>query len=198
MLEKLQEYYSQTVLFSIGETGVTFSHLVVALILVIASALISKVVCGVLQQRVFRRLKVDPGLEYALLRFLHFGIIAMGVYIGLTTISIQLNGLVAVFAVVGVGIGFGLQNVAANFISGIIILLERPVKVGDRIEIDGLWGDVERINLRTTVVNTPDNISIIVPNSKLLENNVTNYYYGDRRMRIHVEVGVAYGSDVRK
>ncbi len=198
MWETIQQYYSETVLFSIGGTGVTFSHLVVALIVVIASALVSRIVCGILRRKVFGKLNIDPGLEYALLRFLHFAIIAMGVYIGLTTISIELNGLVAVFAVIGVGIGFGLQNVASNFISGIILLLERPVKVGDRIEVGDLWGDVERINLRTTVVNTPDNINIIVPNSTLLENNVTNYYYGDRKMRIRVGVGVAYGSDVDK
>ena len=196
--ESLQHYYSEFTLFRVGGTNVSVSHVVVALIMVIASGLVSKIICGLLKRRVFRKLEVDPGLEYAILRFLHFGIIAMGLYIGLTTISIDLNGLVAVFAILGVGIGFGLQNIASNFISGIILLLERPVKVGDRIEVGDLWGDVQRINLRTTVVNTPDNINIIIPNSVLLESNVTNYYYGDRRMRIHVAVGVAYGSDIDK
>jgi small-conductance mechanosensitive channel len=88
-------------------------------------------------------------------------ILIVGVYIGLKTINIPLGTLVGLFAVLGVGIGFGLQHVAANFVSGLILLLERPVKVGDRIEVDGVWGDVTRINLRTTVVRTPDNISII-------------------------------------
>lgn len=141
---------------------------------------------------------IDKGLEYALLRFIHYIILIIGVYIGLKTINIPLGAIVGLFAVIGVGIGFGLQNLASNFISGVILLLERPVKVGDRLEVNDVWGDVKRINLRTTLIETPDNIAIIVPNSKLLENEVTNFSYGDPKIRLRIPVGIAYGSDCEK
>ena len=143
-------------------------------------------------------MEIDQGLEYALLRFVHYVILIIGVYIGLKSINIPLGAIIGLFAVIGVGIGFGLQNLASNFISGVILLLERPVKVGDRLEVNDVWGDVKRINLRTTLIETPDKISIIVPNSKLLENQVVNYSYGDPKIRLHIPVGIAYGSDCEK
>lgn len=182
-------------LFKIQDVGITLNHLSVALFSIVAAALISKITRLGLQRRVFRRLNIDAGLEYTLLRILHFLILAIGLYIGLASINIPMGALVGLFAVLGVGIGFGLQNVASNFVSGVILLLERPIRIHDRIEIDGLWGDVRKISLRTTVVQTPDNITIIVPNSKLLENNLTNYSYGEPSIRLRIPVGVAYGSD---
>lgn len=198
LLEKLNYYYKDFILFKIQDVGITISHLFVALIAILLAMAISAVLRMILRNRVLKRLHLDPGLEYALLKFVHYAILIVGVYIGLNTINIPLGALVGLFAVIGVGIGFGLQNMASNFISGVILLLERPVKVGDRLEVDDVWGDVMRINLRTTVIKTPDNISIIVPNSKLLENNVTNYSYGDPKIRLRIPVGIAYGSDVSK
>jgi small-conductance mechanosensitive channel len=197
-MDRLRFYFTEFELFKIQDVGITVSHLVVALVAFLFALLISKVTRTVLRKRLLQRLTLDPGLEYALLRVTHYVILIIGVYIGLKTINLPLGALVGLFAVLGVGIGFGLQHVAANFVSGLILLLERPVKVGDRIEVDGVWGDVIRINLRTTVVRTPDNISIIIPNSKLVENKVINYYYSNRRIRLRLPVGVAYGSDVNK
>jgi small-conductance mechanosensitive channel len=196
--DAVSHYYSNVVLFSIQDVGITVSHLTVALLSILLSFLVSAILRAVLKKKVFRKLKIDAGLEYALLRFTHFTILILGVYIGLQTINIPLGALVGLFAVIGVGIGFGLQNLASNFTSGLILLLERPVKVGDRLEIDDVWGDVVQINLRTTVIRTPDDVSIIVPNSKLLDEYVINYSYGNPRIRLHVPVGVAYGSDVEK
>ncbi|MCC5843363.1 MAG: mechanosensitive ion channel [Verrucomicrobia bacterium] len=196
--ETLGHFYTEVVLFNIQNVGVTLSHLVVGLFSVIVAMILSAVVRSILRKRVFKRLKLDKGMEYALLKFTHYVILIIGIYIGLQSINIPLGALVGLFAVIGVGIGFGLQNLAANFTSGVILLIERPVKLGDRVELDGVWGDVVRINLRTTVINTPDDVSIIVPNSKLLDEYVTNFSYGNPRIRIRVPVGVAYGSDVER
>ncbi len=191
-------YYKDFVLFKIQNVGITMSHLVVAVTAVILSLIASRITRSVLRRQVLSKLEIDRGLEYALLRFVHYLILIIGIYIGLQTVNVPLGAVVGLFAVIGVGIGFGLQNLTSNFISGVILLLERPVKVGDRLEFSDFWGDVKRINLRTTLIETPDNIAIIVPNSKLLENEVINYSYGDPRIRLRIPVGIAYGSDCDK
>lgn len=196
--EWLHHVFNEVSLVHIGQTPIYLSTIVTALLFVAISIFVSKIVRRILRERVLTRTKIDAGLQYAFLRFVHYVILIAGIYIGLTTVNIDLGALVGIVAVIGVGIGFGLQNVTSNFISGIILLLERPVKIGDRITIEDVWGDVTQINLRTTVVTTPDNVSIIVPNSKLLENNVVNWTYGERKVRIRTPVGVAYGSDVEK
>ena len=194
--ETVNHYYSQLVLFKIQDVGITISHLVVALLSILLSFLISAILRSVLKKRVLRKMNIDSGLEYTLLRFTHFTILILGFYIGLQTINVPLGALVGLFAVIGVGIGFGLQNLTSNFTSGVILLIERPVKVGDRLELDDVWGDVLKIKLRTTLIRTPDGISIIVPNSKLLDEYVINNSYGDPRIRLRIPVGIAYGSNV--
>lgn len=196
--ESINYYYKDFVLFKIQDVGITISHLVVAVVAVLVSLVVSKVLRSSLRNQVFKKLNIDEGLEYTLLRLLHFLILFIGIYIGLSTVNIPLGAILGLFAVIGVGIGFGLQNLTSNFISGIILLLERPVKVGDRLEISGVWGDVRQVNLRTTLIETPDGISVIVPNSKLLENEVVNYSYGNPKIRLQVPVGIAYGSDCQK
>lgn len=196
--ESINYYYKEFVIFNIQNVGITISHLVVAVIAVLVSLVVSKILRSSLRNHVFKKLSIDEGLEYTLLRFLHFLILFIGIYIGLSTVNIPLGAILGLFAVIGVGIGFGLQNLTSNFISGIILLLERPVKVGDRLEISGVWGDVKHVNLRTTLIETPDGISVIVPNLKLLENEVVNYSYGNPKIRLQVPVGIAYGSDCQK
>lgn len=196
--DNINYYFKDFILFKVQDVGITISHLFVATVAIMLSLVASKIVRATLRNQVLNKLHIDKGLEYALLRFVHYIILIIGVYIGLKTINIPLGAIIGLFAVIGVGIGFGLQNLASNFISGIILLLERPVKVGDRLEVNDVWGDVKRINLRTTLIMTPDNIAIIVPNSKLLENEVTNYSYGDPKIRLRIPVGIAYGSDCEK
>ena len=104
--------------------------------------------------------------------------------------------LAALGAVLMVGIGFGLQNIANNFISGLILLFERPIQAGDFVEIAGVLGKVIAIKARSTTINSIDNISIIVPNSQFVSESLTNWSYKDPRTRLHVRVGVSYGSDV--
>lgn len=191
-------YYKDFVLFKIQDVGITISHLVVAIVAVLLSLVVSQIVRSSLRNHVFKKMRIDEGIEYTLLRLVHFLILFIGIYVGLNTVNIPLGAILGLFAVIGVGIGFGLQNLTSNFISGIILLLERPIKVGDRLEINDVWGDVKHVNLRTTLIETPDGISVIVPNSKLLENEVVNYSYGNRKIRLQVPVGIAYGSDCQK
>lgn len=196
--ESINYYYKDFVLFKIQDVGITISHIAVAIVVVLLSLVVSKIIRSLLRNQVLKKLNIDEGLEYTLLRFVHFLVLFVGIYIGLTTVNIPLGAILGLFAVIGVGIGFGLQNLTSNFISGIILLLERPVKIGDRLEICGVWGDVRQINLRTTLIETPDGISVIVPNSKLLENELINFSYGNPTLRLQVPVGIAYGSDCQK
>jgi small-conductance mechanosensitive channel len=111
--------------------------------------------------------------------------------------GVDLTTLNVLAGAVGIGVGFGLQNIISNFISGLIILLERPIKIGDRVEVGNVVGDVREINARSTTVVSNDNIAIIVPNEKFISENVTNWSYNDRVVRFRIKVGVAYGCDTR-
>jgi small-conductance mechanosensitive channel len=116
--------------------------------------------------------------------------------VALNAVGINLSSLAVVAGAVGIGIGFGLQNIIQNFVSGIIILAERPIALGDRIEVGGVAGTVKKISLRSTEILTNDNISIIVPNSDFVTHPVTNWSHGDPRVQIRVSIGIAYGTDL--
>src|SRR5881296_3153146 len=150
----------------------------------------------------FNRLLADSGLDrslqYAIAQILSNIVLVVGVFIVLENTGIHLAALTVFAGAVGVGVGFGLQNIASNFISGLVILAERPITIGDRVEVAGIAGQVERIRARSTVIRTNDNIMIIVPNTKFIDSPVTNWTYGDPRVRFRIPVGVAYGSDVNK
>jgi len=124
-------------------------------------------------------------------------VVALGSLLALKTgFSLDLTSIAVVFTALSVGIGFGLQYIAADIASGFILLFERPIRVGDRISIGKEEGDVQSINLRTTVMTTNDRVAVIVPNSKLVRDHLINWSYGDPRARISIPVGVAYRSDV--
>lgn len=177
-------------------TIVTLKNILVGVLMVLLAMWAAKILRRILERRVFPRFDLDVGLKYAFGQLATYLVLVVGVYAGLTVAGFPMGLFVGIFALLSVGIGFGMQNLASNFISGLILLLERPIQVGDRICVGGLWGDVKKISLRTTVLETVDRMTVLVPNSHLLENEVTNSGYGDRRVRIHVPVGVAYGSDV--
>ena len=118
-----------------------------------------------------------------------------GLIIGLQSLGLNLSSLAFLTGIIGVGVGFGLQNIVNNFVSGLILLVERPIKVGDRVEIGDLTGDIVRIAARSTWVRTNDNVVIIVPNSDFISNRVTNWTANDRRVRINLRLGVSYSSD---
>jgi small-conductance mechanosensitive channel len=141
---------------------------------------------------------LDRSLQYAIAQIVSNLVLVVGIFIVLENTGIHLGALTVFAGAVGVGVGFGLQNIASNFISGLVILAERPITIGDRVEVAGLAGQVELIRARSTVIRTNDNIAMIVPNTKFIDSPVTNWTYGDPRVRFRIPVGVAYGSDVKK
>jgi small-conductance mechanosensitive channel len=141
---------------------------------------------------------LDRSLQYAIAQIVSNVVLVVGILIVLENTGIHLGALAVFAGAVGVGVGFGLQNIASNFISGLVILAERPITIGDRVEVAGITGQVQQIRARSTVIRTNDNISMIVPNTKFIDSPVTNWTYGDPRVRFRIPVGVAYGSDVAK
>ena len=150
----------------------------------------------------FDRFLKDTGLnrslQYAISQIVSNAVLIIGIIIVLENTGIHLGALTVFAGAAGVGIGFGLQNIASNFISGLVILAERPITIGDRIEVSGIAGQVQQIRARSTVILTNDNISMIVPNKEFIDSPVTNWTYGDPRVRFRIPVGVAYGSDLTK
>jgi len=141
---------------------------------------------------------LDRGLQYAIAQIVSNIVLIVGIFIVLDNAGIHLGALTVFAGAVGVGVGFGLQNIASNFISGLVILAERPITVGDRVEVAGVAGQVQKIRARSTLVLTNDNIAMIVPNTKFIDSIVTNWTHSDPRVRFRLPVGVAYGSDVNK
>src|SRR5437870_2044509 len=141
---------------------------------------------------------LDRSLQYAIAQVVSNIVLVVGIVIVLENTGIHLAALAVFAGAVGVGVGFGLQNIASNFISGLVILAERPITIGDRVEVAGITGQVQQIRARSTVIRTNDNISMIVPNTKFIDSPVTNWTYGDPRVRFRIPVGVAYGSDIAK
>src|ERR1700736_4423644 len=139
---------------------------------------------------------LDRALQYAIAQIVSNLVLIIGIFIVLENTGIHLGALTVFAGAVGVGVGFGLQNIASNFISGLVILAERPITVGDRVEVAGIAGQVQHIRARSTVIVTNDNITMIVPNTKFIDSPVTNWTYGDPRVRFCLPVGVAYGSDI--
>ncbi|MBN1929679.1 MAG: mechanosensitive ion channel [Chlorobiaceae bacterium] len=137
----------------------------------------------------------DQGTRSALGTIVQYLVVFFGILVVLQSAGIDLSTLTVLSGTIGLGIGFGLQNIADNFFSGLIILLERPVKVGDRIQVGDINGDVVRIAIRSTTVLTNDNINIIIPNSEFVSKQVINWSHNDRNLRVSVPVGVSYGSN---
>jgi small-conductance mechanosensitive channel len=147
--------------------------------------------------RLLRHTHMDAGQRDAVTGLVHYVVLVVGAIVILQNAGINLTAFAVVGSALGVGVGFGLQNIISNFISGLIIMLERPIQVGDRIELAGVEGVVQHIGARRTTVVTPDRIAILVPNQRFITDNVTNYVYLGRFVRLRVPVSVAQGSDVR-
>jgi len=145
--------------------------------------------------RLLSKSKIDLGVRIAVGTIFRYLILVIGFIIVLQTVGIDLSTLTILAGALGVGIGFGLQNITNNFVSGIIILFERPIKVGDRIEVGSIRGDVVRISMRATTIVTNDNISIIVPNSEFISSTVINWSHIDRNVRLNFPVFVSYKAD---
>ena len=177
--------------------SVTIGSILLLLILFASVIIIERIVQKQLIRRFLSRTKLQPSLQFGLSRIIGYTLIAVGFYVAFQLVGVDLSSLAIIAASLGVGIGFGLQNIINNLVSGIIILAERPISIGDRIEVAGVAGRVTKIQLRSTTMVTNDNITMIVPNADFISNTVTNWSHGDPKVRIRVPVGVAYGSDLK-
>jgi len=148
--------------------------------------------------QVLAKSNIELGVRIAVGTILRYVVVLIGLFIILQTFGIDLSSVTILAGALGVGIGFGLQNVTNNFVSGLIILFERPIKVGDRIEVADITGDVTKISMRATTITTNDNISIIVPNSEFISSTVINWSHTDRDIRLNIPVGVSYNEDPEK
>ncbi len=193
--EKLRQALTYPLL-KLGGNTVTLAGIVELMVLVAVVLVAERIIRRQLITRVLRRTRLDLPLQYAIGRIAGYLFIALGLYITLQLVGINLTSLAFVAGAVGVGIGFGLQNIVNNFVSGIIILAERPIAIGDRVEVSGVAGRVTRMSLRSTTVITNDNISIIVPNADFISQPVTNWSHGDPRVQLRLPLGVAYGTDL--
>lgn len=185
-------------LMQLGDSPLTLNNVLKLLVLAALVLVAERFLRRLLRRRVLAHTKLDPDLQYAVSRFAGYCFIAVGFFFAVRVIHLDLSAFAVVVGGLGVGIGFGLQNIISNFVSGLIILAERPIAIGHRIEVGGVAGQVTKINLRSTTVVTNDNITIIVPNSDFITSAVTNWSYGDPKVRMRLPVGVAYGSDVEK
>jgi small-conductance mechanosensitive channel len=167
-------------------------------VLLVLVLVLERYVRRVVAAWLLRRTKFEPSLQFAIGKITGYAFITLGFYVALTVSGINLSSLAILAGAVGVGLGFGLQNIVSNFISGLIILAERPIAIGDRVEIGTIAGQVAKISLRSTTVISNDNISMIVPNSDFVTSTVTNWSHGDPRVRIRLPMGVAYGTDTEK
>lgn len=180
------------------ENELRFFDVVRVIFLISLTVFFSGKIKTVLVRQILPKYSEDIGVSQSIGTIIQYLLIIIGSLLIIQNSGINLGSLNVLAGALGVGIGFGLQNIANNFISGLIILFERPIKIGDRIEVGSVSGDVIRVSSRATTVNTNDNISIIIPNSELINQKVINWSHNDRRIRFHVPVGVSYNEDPAK
>lgn len=181
-----------------GHFSLSMQMLISAIVAFYLSLQVSWVLQAVSDAQLLTPSSFDRGVRDAVKKLIHYGVVLVGFLIALSFLGLGLQNFVVLLGAFGVGIGFGLQDIVNNFLSGLILLFERPIKVGDGIVIDGEYGTVTRIGLRSTVVESLDQAEHIVPNSQMISQKVTNWTLSTRRVRVVVPVGVAYGSDLEK
>ncbi|MBN1407396.1 MAG: mechanosensitive ion channel [Calditrichaceae bacterium] len=183
-------------LFELNQTPVSLSSIIMFIVLMSVILILSKMLNKFILRRIFSKLNLDASMQFTLLRVTHYVIMIIGAIIAFQFIGINLSGLAVIFGLLSVGIGFGLQNVTSNFIAGLILLFERPIQIGDRVMVGDTEGDVLDINIRSTTIRSLSNVSIIVPNSEFISSRVINWSHGDKKIRIDIDVGVSYNSDL--
>lgn len=182
--------------FSIGSMSFSLASLAQAIIILITTHYIARVWGHFFKKNFLGESGLDRGVQESMTTITVYSIWIFGIFIAMIVFGLNTTTLTVAFGALGIGIGFGLQNIFNNFISGIILLFERPIQVGDDIEINGTWATIRKTNVRSTVVQTYDNATIMIPNSELISNQVINWSFKDKRLRRKVTVGVAYDSDV--
>ncbi|MFT6867353.1 MAG: small-conductance mechanosensitive channel [Cyclobacteriaceae bacterium] len=185
-------------LFNLGESSISLATIIYFFSAFIILSYLSKRVRRIIVERVLTKTQMEQGVRASIGSVIRFLILIIGSVIIIQSAGIDLSALSLIAGALGVGIGFGLQNITDNFISGIVILFEKPIKVGDRIEVGDVQGDVMNISFRATEVRTNDNIIVIVPNSEFISSRVINWSHNDRNIRFRIPVGVSYKEDPDK
>lgn len=185
-------------LLHLGDTELTIGLILTLVISLVALFVISEWIRRFIVNKVLSRYQFETGTRQTIGIMIKYVLILSGVFSILQTNGIDLSAFGILAGAIGVGIGFGLQNITNNFISGLIILFEQPIKIGDRIEVGDVSGDVIKISARSTMIVTNDNISIIVPNSQFIDSQVINWSHNDRNIRFNFPVGVSYKEDPEK
>ena len=189
-------HWLEAPLFDIGDVPITFLSFVSVILIIAATWWVSKLAQGALSRIASYRPNFSQASLYTLNRLVHYVLLTVGFLIALSSVGIDLSKFALFVSALGVGVGFGLQNLISNFVAGLMLLFERTLKVGDFIELEsGLMGEVREINIRSTLITTNDNVDVVVPNSEFVSGHVMNWTMRDVNRRIHVPFGVAYGSD---
>lgn len=179
----------------VGTVSIAGNAVATALAVAFATFVLTGLTGFILDREIVPRLQLRPGAGYAIVTFTRWAIVIAGTALTLGALGIDMAKLTLLASAVGVGIGFGLQNVVNNFVSGLILIVERPVGVGDLVEVGPLSGEVKRIGIRSSIVRTYQGAEVIVPNSELVSKEVVNWTRSDRQRRYDLDVGVAYGSE---
>jgi len=185
-------------IYSVGDKPLTIGKIITALLIIIIGLKIAESVSRLIASAIKHRSKLDEGVVDAGQKLFFYTFTALFTLYALYLAQVPLTAFTVMGGALALGLGFGSQNILKNFISGIILLLERPMKTHDFLEIDGAIGTVESIGLRSTRIRTPDNVHMVLPNSSFLEKNVINWTLADRLVRLTVQVGVQYGSPVHE
>jgi small-conductance mechanosensitive channel len=182
--------------FDVGGQKISIGRVLVALLWIFAAWALSRVINFTLTQRILPHASVDAGVRQAITATVGYLLIAVGVLFAIRALGYDLTSLAIVAGALSVGVGFGMQNLVSNFVSGLIILYERPFRPGDILDVDGTMGTVKKIQTRSTIVQTFDESDLVLPNSELLAKPITNWTLTNYLARAVVTVGVAYGSNV--
>lgn len=183
-------------LVTLSGTPVTLASFAAFVGAFIAFLFVARLAGSAASHRLLKRVDVDEGTRYAVGRGVQYLIVVIGFLVSFQFLGIDLGSIAILLGALGVGIGLGLQNLTSNFVSGIILLFERPIRVGDRVTVGDIEGDVIAVNMRATTVRSVRNVALIVPNSELVASTVINWSAGDARLGIAMDVGVAYDSDI--
>ncbi len=196
-LKELKDFFNIPIV-TIGDHTLTLWTLIYFIALSFLLIFLTKKLRNWIVYKLLENSSIDLGVRLAVGTIIRYVILVLGFIVVLQSAGIDLSTLSILAGALGVGIGFGLQNITNNFVSGLVILFERPIKVGDRIEVGDITGDVVKISMRSTTIITNDNITVIVPNSDFITSTVINWSHNDRNVRFKIPVGVSYGSDPEK
>ncbi len=185
-------------IFPYSDYEFTISKLLGAILILLVAQLVSWITVQLVLYSYYRQKNINAGSQYAINQIVKYIIFVIAIFLAVDNLGVKMTVIWGGLAALLVGVGLGLQQTFNDLFSGIMLLFERSVEVEDVVEVDGLIGSVKKIGLRASIVESRDNVSVIVPNSKLVTNNVINWSHSDDKVRFHINVGVAYGSDTQK